>query len=291
MSDIRFSMTAPLQRVLVAHAGDCFRSPEWLAAHWREAQFLFEPDYDEACLESDRFIAILEDAGASVEIMDTDLCVGLDSLYVHDPVAACGPGLLLGRMGKETRKPEVEAMKTQLERLGLQPKAMQDESALLEGGDVVWLHPDLVAVGQGFRTNAAGLNELAAFCGDSVREVIPVSLPWWTGYGDVLHIMSLVSPLDEHHLLIHSRLMPVAFRQRLAEEGFTLLEVPASEYDSLGGNVLSLGNRTCLIEMHNVQTIRLLEDAGFRVLTYSGRHISLAGSGGPTCLTRPLLRG
>lgn len=283
-------MTTPLKRVLVAHARDCFRSQAYLHANWRQARFGFEPDFEEACRESDLFISILEDTGAVVERLAPENCTGLDSLYVHDPVVACGPGYLLGRMGKAYREPEVEAMAAQLRTLGLEPNDMEHPDALLEGGDVVWLRPDIVAVGLGFRTNYAGFESLTAFCGDSIQAAIPVPLPYWNGPDDVLHLMSLISPLDEQTLLVHSRLLPVAFRGWLVEEGFQLLEVPEQEVDTLGGNVLALGNRTCLIEMGNVQTIRLLQDAGFRVLTYPGRNISLAGSGGPTCLTRPLSR-
>lgn len=291
MSSMRFAMTTPLQRVLVAHARDCYRSQAYVSANWRLARFAFEPDFEEACRESDQFISILEDTGAVVERLAPELCSGLDSLYVHDPVVACGTGFLLGSMGKDYRKPEVDAMASQLRALGIEPSSMENSDALLEGGDVVWLRPDIVAVGLGFRTNYAGIEALTTFCGDSIQAAIPVPLPWWNGPEDVLHLMSLISPLDEDTLLVHSRLLPVAFRGWLIEEGFRLLEVPESEVDSLGGNVLAMGNGTCLIEMSNVHTIRMLQDAGFRVLTYPGRNISLAGSGGPTCLTRPLSRG
>ncbi|MDA0379130.1 MAG: arginine deiminase family protein [Bacteroidetes bacterium] len=283
-------MTTPLKRVLVAHAQDCFRSQAYVSANWRQARFAFEPDFEDACRESDQFISILEDTGAVVERLAPEHCAGLDSLYVHDPVVTCGPGFLLGRMGKPYREPEVAAMAAQLRALGIEPAEMEHSDALLEGGDVVWLRPDIVAVGLGFRTNYAGLESLTSFCGDSIQAAIPVPLPWWNGPDDVLHLMSLISPLDTDHLLVHSRLLPVAFRQWLFDDGFTLLEVPEAEVDTLGGNVLSLGNETLLIEMGNVHTIRMLQDAGFRVLTYPGRNISLAGSGGPTCLTRPLDR-
>lgn len=291
MSEIRFSMTSPLKRVLVAHARDCFQSQAWLASHWRSFGFQFEPDYEAACAESDRFIGILEDFGAHVDVLDAELCAGLDSLYVHDPVIACGPGFLLARMGKRARTPETDAMGTMLDRLGMKPTTIEDENALIEGGDVVWLSPDHVAVGIGFRTNAAGADALESFCGDSIEELIRVPLPWDNGPGDVLHLMSLISPLSEDCMLVHSRLMPVFFRQRLERDGFRLLEVPPEEYDTIGCNVLALDDQTCLIEMNNTRTIRMLSDEGFNVLTYDGRNISLAGSGGPTCLTRPLVRG
>jgi len=237
------------------------------------------------------FMGILQDFGAQVDVLPEEHCTGLDSLYVHDPVIAAGPGLLSAVMGKEARTPEAPAVSAHLRSLGLPVENITDPDALIEGGDVVWLRGDLPAVGIGFRTNAAGADFLEAFCGDSIRELVRVQLPWDNGPSDVLHVMSLVSPLSADTLLIHSRRMPVAFRQRLEAEGFRLIEVPEEEYATLGGNVLALDDRTCLIEMGNTQTIRLLTDLGFEVLTYNGRNISLAGSGGPTCLTRPLVRG
>lgn len=291
MSSVRFTMTQPLRRVLVAHARDCFRSQEWLSAHWKAYHFLFEPDFEAACQESDRFIGILDDFGATVDILDADNCPGLDSLYVHDPVIAAGPGLMRASMGKEVRRPETDAVARQLEGMGMHVHPIEDPDALIEGGDVVWLRGDLPAVGIGFRTNHAGADALESLCGDAIQELIRVSLPWDNGPSDVLHVMSLVSPLSADTLLIHTRRMPVEFRQRLDREGFRLIEVPEDEYDTLGGNVLALDERTCLVEMGNIKTIRLLTEAGFQVLTYDGRNISLAGCGGPTCLTRPLLRG
>ena len=291
MSTLRFSMTAPLKRVLVAHARDCFRSQAWLSQHWSSFGFAFEPDYGAACAESDAFIDILSRFGVQVDVLEPEYCTGLDSLYVHDPVITCGPGLLLGRMGKAARSTEPEAIGHALARMGLSTQVIADQDALIEGGDVVWLRPELAAVGIGFRTNQAGADALESFCTAAIDELIRVPLPWDNGPSDVLHLMSLVSPLSQDCLLIHSRLMPVFFRQRLEREGYRLLEVPPQEYDTLGGNVLALDDETCLIEAQNIRTKRLLADEGFQVLTYSGRNISLAGSGGPTCLTRPLVRG
>jgi arginine deiminase len=40
----------------------------------------------------------------------------------------------------------------------------------------------------------------------------------------------------------------------------------------------------------NPQTRKMLEDKGIEVWEYRGEEISVKGAGGPTCLTRPLLR-
>jgi N-dimethylarginine dimethylaminohydrolase len=120
--------------------------------------------------------------------------------------------------------------------------------------------------------------------------VIEVALPHWRGPGDVMHLMSLMSPLDRDLAVVYSRLTPVTFREWLLERGMTLIEVPDEEFDSMGTNVLALGPRRCLMLAGNPLTRQAIEKAGCEVLEYEGFEISVKGAGGPTCLTRPILR-
>jgi N-dimethylarginine dimethylaminohydrolase len=160
----------------------------------------------------------------------------------------------------------------------------------MEGGDVVWLDDHTVAVGYGYRTDAEGILQLRTILGDLIDELIVVPLPHWRGPGDVLHLMSLVSPVDRDLAVVYSPLLPVAFRQRLVSRGFELIEVPDEEFETMGTNVLALGPRDCLMLAGNPRTRAALERAGARVLEYVGQDISVKGAGGPTCLTRPLAR-
>jgi N-dimethylarginine dimethylaminohydrolase len=160
----------------------------------------------------------------------------------------------------------------------------------LEGGDLVWLDAKTAAVGHGYRTNAEGIRQFRAIVAADGCEVIEVPLPHWDGPGDVLHLMSLLSPVDAKKLLVYSRLLAVPFRNRLLDMGFELLEVPDEEYATMAANVLALAPGTCLALAGNPRTARLLEKAGIEVLTYEGTEISAKGAGGPTCLTRPLRR-
>jgi len=215
----------------------------------------------------------------------------MDALYVHDPVVTLPNGFGLCRMGKALRSNEPQKTGHWLEANGFSIRGAIGGQGKLEGGDVVWLHSTLAAVGVGYRSNLEGIRQLNEMCDAPNLEIMPVHLPHWNGPSDVLHLMSMISPVGDRTLLVYSRLIPVTARQRLIDEGFTLLEVPDSEYNSMGCNVLSLGNGKCVIEKQNVETIKLLSDKGFEVLPYSGAHISHPGEGGPTCLTRPLLRG
>ena len=102
--------------------------------------------------------------------------------------------------------------------------------------------------------------------------------------------MSMFSPLDRSVALVYSPLMPVPFRSTLLERGFVLVEVPDDEFDSMGCNALALKPGQCVLVEGNPVTRRRVERAGVEVIEYSGIEISGRGSGGPTCLTRPIVR-
>jgi arginine deiminase len=55
--------------------------------------------------------------------------------------------------------------------------------------------------------------------------------------------------------------------------------------------VLALGDKRLLAIEENRKTNDRLRHAGFNVRTFPGSEICVNGSGGSTCLTRPLLRG
>jgi N-dimethylarginine dimethylaminohydrolase len=145
-------------------------------------------------------------------------------------------------------------------------------------------------VGLGFRTNAEGLRQLReALSGIGVK-VIPVELPFYTGPEACLHLLSLISIVDDNTAVVYPPLMAVPFWQELQQRGFKLIEIPDEEFPTMGTNVLALAPRKCLMLEGNPVTKRLLEEAGCEVVTYRGNEISLKAEGGPTCLTRPILR-
>lgn len=282
-------MTANLKRVLVAHAKDAFVSQSYLSQNWQKYGYKVEPNYSEACSESDQFVVSLEDAGISVEILPKERCTGMDCLYTHDPAELLPDGFLIGAMGKPERLKEPQSMENWMISTGRKVIGKIAGSGRLEGGDVVWLSEKLVAIGVGYRTNLDGVAQFASFT-PAGTEVVPVHLPHWNGPGDVLHLMSMVSPLNKNEFLVYSRTMPATFRMRMVAEGLSLIEVPEEEYNSMGCNVLALGNNKVMVEQQNHKTIKLLEKHGYHVIPYSGKHISHPGEGGPTCLTRPLER-
>ena len=211
-----------------------------------------------------------------------------DAIYAYDPVLVGANGAVLLRPGKTGRLGEPDALVADLDRAGVPVAARIEAPGTIDGGDTVWLDERTLLVGRGYRTNASGVEQLAAAFPDV--EVLSYDLPHWNGDGEVMHLMSLISPLDDDLSLVYPRLAPVRLLELLGERGIATVEVPDEEFESMGPNVLALGPRRALALEGNDETRRRMEAAGVEVITYKGDEISRKGDGGPTCLTRPLLR-
>lgn len=274
-------MTGTLKRVLVR--------PPLLedAERWREYGWRAAPDHAAAAAEHEVFCSLLEEAGAEV-VVSRHEPGNPDAIYVYDPVLVGADGAVLLRPGKEGRRGEPSGISKTLVAADVPISAELAEPACVEGGDTVWLDARTLLVGIGYRTNAAAVPALeAAFAG---VELVPFDLPHWNGAGEVLHLMSFISPLDADLALVYPRLAPVRLLGLLAERGIHVVEVPDEEFETQGPNVLALGPRRALALDGNPETRRRMERAGVDVAVYRGEEISKKGDGGPTCLTRPLLR-
>ena len=275
-------MTGRLERVLVRPP-----LPED-AEHWREYGWHAAPDRAAAASEHEELCTILEEAGAEVVVSRHDPG-NPDAIYVYDPVLVGTAGAVLLRPGKEGRRGEPAAIASSLAAAGVPVAAELSEPVQAEGGDTVWLDERTLLVGIGYRTNEAALAALAAAFPDV--DVVAFDLPHWNGRGEVMHLMSFLSPLDRDLALVYPRIAPVRLLELLAERGIAVVEVPDEEFETQGPNVLALGPRHALALGGNPETRRRMERAGVDVVVYRGDEISKKGDGGPTCLTRPLLRG
>lgn len=276
------SMTAPLRRVLVRPptAEGC---SGWQTFAWHD-----EPDAERIAEEHAAFRALLEEAGAEVIVARTPLGVATDSIYTYDPAIVTNEGALLLRPGKHGRRVEVDAIAADLVEAGIPLLGRLEAPATAEGGDTVWLDETTLLVGRGYRTNDAGVEALAAALPGV--DVIAFDLAHLRGPGEVLHLMSLLSPLDRDLALVYLPYMPVRLVELLQERGIRFVEVPDEEFWTMGPNVLALAPRVALALDGNPETRRRMEAAGVDVRVYSGEELSRKGDGGPTCLTRPLLR-
>lgn len=278
-----------IKALALRHAADAFRSQDLLDAQSQELHYLETPDFAEAIREYDVFLRILEDAGIQLHFLPPDDDLTPDSIYVRDATMITPLGLLPTRMGKPQRMAEPEVNGSYYKAQGFEVLPSLEGRASLEGGDVVWLRNNIVMIGHTYRSNAQGLTQVEHLM-DGSATVLRVQLPHYRGPQDVFHLMSVLSPLDRDLLLIYSPLMPIAVRQWLLDQGYGFVEVPDEEFESMACNVLALGPRFCLALEGNPITRRRMEKAGCDVRLYKGREISIKGMGGPTCLSRPLIR-
>jgi dimethylargininase len=274
-------MTMPLKRVLV-------RAPVASdLGFWREYGWRAAPDPVGIAREHEALCELLAGAGAEVILAETPVEGDPDAIYVYDPALIADDGAVLLHPGKVGRRREPGALAADLERTGVPIAGHLDEAALAEGGDLIRVDERTLLVGLGYRTNEVGASALAELTG---LEVTTFDLPHWHGEGEVMHLLSLLSPLADDLAVAYPPLLPARLAQVLARRGIEIVEVPDEEFESVGANVLALAPRVALAVDGNPETRRRLERAGVDVLVYEGKELS-KGDGGPTCLTFPLLRG
>jgi len=280
-----------LRRVMISPVAAAYGSQARLDAVWRDEEFLGGPDYAEAEREYDRFAGVLADGGAEVDVYPDGAELGISAIYIRDSSLVAPGGVILCRMRNAYRAAEPAALGAFYAAQGVPVLGAIEGEGLLEGGDFVWFDAATCAVAEGYRSNAEGIRQLREILGPGV-EVQVVPLPHDRGPAACLHLMSLISPLNADLALVYSPLMPVSFRSWLLQRGVELVEVPDEEYAlTMGCNVLALAPRKCLAIDGNPVTRARLEAAGCEVVAVKAEEISLKGGGGPTCLTRPLLRG
>jgi len=197
-------------------------------------------------------------------------------------------GAILLRPGKPGRRGEPAALERDLTDAGVPILGRLEDPATAEGGDLLWLDSQTLLAGRSYRTNDEGIEALRRLLPGVT--VMAFDLPHLHGAGDVLHLMSLLSPLDADLVVAHLRLLPARLAAELDARGIAVVDVPDEEFDSMGPNVLALGPRVALAVDGNPETARRMRAAGVDVRTYEGSEISVKGDGGPTCLTLPLAR-
>jgi len=280
------SMVAPLRRVLVRRPDAAFAvddPPLW--------HYAGRPHLPTAQREHDTLVSIMRAAGIDVVYHDVDLPAHADAVFVFDPVLITDRGAVLLSMGKELRRGEETAMATVLRRLGVPLLYSLHGEARAEGGDLLWLDHHTLAVGQGFRTNDEGLRQLRVALEPLGVRVLGIDLPYDGGPHACLHLLSLISLVDDDLAVVFEPLLPVPLWCELSRRGIRLLRVPEHEFrQTMGTNVLALAPRRCVMLEGSPLTRSLLEEAGCDVRTYRGDELSLKAEGGPTCLTHPLLR-
>jgi N-dimethylarginine dimethylaminohydrolase len=284
------SMVGKLRRVLVCSP----RTARWddpsRVQRWQELGFHQAPDFALAQSQHDALCRLLEGAGAEIVEMASSPNLTLDAVYAHDASLATDFGLILMYPGKPNRVAEARSQRDLLSSLGMRILGEIVPPGNTEAGDIVWLDSRTLLVGNGYRTNAAGIAQMRDMLMPHGVEVFTAPLPYGPGPSACLHLMSLISLLDENTALVDLPWLAVETVELLKFRGYRFVEIDDSERESLACNVLSLGEKRLVAIEANAKTNQRLRDAGFEVFTFPGSEICINGSGGPTCLTRPLLR-
>jgi N-dimethylarginine dimethylaminohydrolase len=283
-------MVGMLERVLVCSPRVAGWNDPQRSGAWRELGFHHPPDFEIAQSQHAALTHELRSSGAEVFELPPDDKLSLDAVYTHDASLASDFGLILMRPGKANRVVEAQHHGATCAAQGIPIFGAIESPGATEAGDILWLDSKTLLVGHGYRTNAAGILQLRALFAPKNIEVLSAPLPHGAGPSECLHLMSLISLLDEQTAVVDLPWLAVETVELLKARGFTLIEIDFSERDTLACNVLALGGKRLLAMEENRRTNERLRQAGFDVRTFPGSDICINGNGGPTCLTRPLLR-
>jgi N-dimethylarginine dimethylaminohydrolase len=283
------SMAAPLRRVLMRSAGNAMRRAEREAWH-------YGPGFDaaRAAAQHRAFADLVAQSGAAVEWLPDEDDGLSDSVFTHDPSLVTDGGAVILSMGKTLRREEPALHAAVYRRLGIPVLGRIEPPGQVEGGDCVWVDAKTLAIGRGVRTNQAGIAQMAAILEPLGVTVHGYDLPLWMGEAACLHLMSVISPLADDLALVHSPLLPAAFYQLLKARGIALVEGDPDEFRESNGlslNVLPTRPREVIMVAGFPKTRAAMEAAGCAVQTFEADALCIACEGGPTCLTRPILRG
>ena len=283
-------MVGTLERVLVCSPQTAGWDQPARAGRWRDYGYLHAPDFAVAQSQHEALCAALQSAGAEVIHLRPSDDLSLDAVYAHDASLATDFGLIPMHPGKPNRVAEARSHRDFCQALGIPILGEIKSPGATEAGDIVWLDSRTLLVGHGYRTNPAGIAQMRSMLAPHGVEVLSAPLPYGPGPSACLHLMSLMSLLDEETMLVDLPWIAVETVELLKSRGYRFVEIDASERDTLACNVLALGRKRLLALEENRTTNQRLRDAGFDVRTFPAAEICINGSGGPTCLTRPLLR-
>jgi dimethylargininase len=278
------SMVAPLRDVLVKRPAEAFGAAFDDPRHG----FLHAVDLGAAQAQHDEMVELLQNLGATVHELGAEH--DPDLTYTFDPVLITDRGVVPLRPGKGNRQGEEAVIERWCNDNGIPTLGRLEAPATAEGGDTFWLDERTLCVGRSLRTNREGVRQLRAILEPQVEvEILDVS--YHRGNDDLVHLMSVISPVADDAAVVYLPLLPVGLWELLNERGIRLIEVPDQEFDTLGCNVLAVSPNVVIFAAGNPVTQQRMQDAGVEVHTFQASEVGVNGSGGPTCLTRPILRG
>jgi len=285
----KFNEYSSFKEVAIRDATNAFISEDKLNTEWKKLRFHAQPNFQEAIMEYLNFENLIINSSQDIIYLPESKNLTIDSIYARDSILVSPKGLIICGMGRHSRRSEAFECAEIYRKKGYKIAGEIKLPGTIEGGDFIWIDENHAAVGLGPRTNKEGIYQLKEILGNEVNLKI-VKLPKPSHPDDVLHLMSIISPVDKDLSLIFRPFMPLSFISWLENLNMKFIDVSENEYKQMGCNVLAYAPRS-VIMLDNIPLVKeKLEKAGCLVKTYKGNEISLKGEGGPTCLIRPLIR-
>ncbi len=203
------------------------------------------------------------------------------------------------RMKKQLRHPEVAAMQSALEKLGLRKLIELPEEMVLEGGDVIPFSAEgerALLIGYGPRTSIESIRFLADnLIPEHLDQIIGIELAGWR-----MNLDGGLVPVTEDVVLSDTQSIASSFimdqngRGKLDIFGLfndlkiTVIEVSREEsVYSQACNCVCLGERKIIYYDLCPRVSEILREKGIAVIHVPGSEL-VKGRGGPRCMTRPV---
>jgi len=245
--------------------------------------------------------------------------------FTRDPFASVGNGVCLNRMYFETRRRETiygEFLFNHHPKLKQVNKYYDRYDPYhIEGGDIINLNDEVIAVGISQRTEANAIEFLAKHIFrdpyNAIRQILVFSIPKNRSF---MHLDTVFTQIDHDKFTIHPGINESLriFRLYRKQEGFSIssceedleqvlskaLKIDHVELIRCGGNdhiasqreqwndgsnTLCIAPGKILVYERNEITNSLLESYGIEVLRMPSSELS-RGRGGPRCMSMPLWR-
>jgi dimethylargininase len=223
-------------------------------------------DFGRAQAQHAAYCQALRECGIAVRVLDVNGAEP-DGVFIEDTAVMLDEVAILCSMGTEARRPEPAAIEPILAEYRTVRRI--ELPAQIEGGDVLRIGRELL-VGLSCRTNAAGVEALAAIAGPLGYLVTAVPVR------GCLHLKTACTALPDGRLLVNSSWLDTA-----ALRGRELVEVPSDE--PWGANTLPIGKRVIVQSAHR-RTAEQIKRLGFEPLAVDLSEFAKA-EGGVTCLS------
>ena len=261
--------------------------------------------------------------------MDEDYPFAVDPMpnlyFTRDPFATIGTGVSIHRMHTVTRNRETLFGRFIFEHNPQYRNAPRwydrSASSSLEGGDILVLSPQVLAVGISERTEGNAIDQLARTVlsqSKTFRKVLAFNIPKSRSF---MHLDTVFTMVDRDKFTVHPNILnditvfvmkleadghmdirqesgrlEEILKEHLGLEQVTLIPCgqghtidAAREQWSDGSNTLAIAPGEVVVYTRNYVTNRSLEEAGIRIHAIPCAELS-RGRGGPRCMSMPLIR-